>query len=167
MDINSIIRGILPTMAGNATVAIENGSTTNHANGNLIESLLPMLGLRGFVPVYSVIGKWLGVDVTWILTFFGILWALNKLGRQVYHTLYGFVTEHLMSKIHVSSNDDIYLHLMRWLAQQPRLVNSKSLTAETVSKTAWEDEDDTNVSRDKSGIYLNFANQEARAVSNA
>ncbi|KAK9774287.1 putative BCS1 N terminal-domain-containing protein [Seiridium cardinale] len=163
MDINSMFRGVLPTVVENATATTASTSNTSRMDGNMLETLLPLLGLRGFVPVYSFIGNRLGFDVTWILTFFGMIWAFNKLARQVYHTVYGFVTENLMSNIHISSNDDIYVHLMRWLALQPRLFNSRSLTAETVSKTAWEDEDDTNVSRDKSGIYLNFSNQEARA----
>lgn len=160
-----MLRGVLPAVANNATAIAENGSSSSHVNGNIVETLLPMLGLRGFAPIYGFIGNWLGVDVTWLLTFFGGIWAFNKLGRQVYHTLYGFVTEHLMSNIHISSNDDIYVHLMRWLATQPLLFNSRSLTAETASKTAWEDEDDSSVSRDKTGNYLNFSNQEARAVS--
>lgn len=167
MDINSVLRGVLPNMAENATAIGKNASDAGQMPGDLkvVETLLPLLGLRALVPVYSFVGNSLGLDVTWILTFFGLLWALNKLGRQVYHTIYGFVTENLMSNIHISSTDDIYFHLMIWLAQQPRLTNSRSLTAETVSKTAWEDEDATNVSRDQTGNYLNFSNQEARAVS--
>ncbi|KAK5627323.1 hypothetical protein RRF57_003038 [Xylaria bambusicola] len=46
---------------------------------------------------------------------------------------------------------------------QPRMVNSRYLMAETASKTAWEDEDESMVARDRSGLYLNFSNQEARA----
>ncbi|KAH6654990.1 BCS1 N terminal-domain-containing protein [Truncatella angustata] len=163
MDISSMFRGALPTIAENATSATKNASSPDHMDGNIVETLLPLLGLRALVPMYGFIGNSLGLDLTWVLTLFGMVWAFNKLGRQVYGTLYGFVTENLMSNIHISSNDDIYIHLMKWLAQQPRLTNSRSLTAETVSKTAWEDEDDSNVSRDKSGLYLNFANQEARS----
>ncbi|KAI0124382.1 BCS1 N terminal-domain-containing protein [Xylariales sp. AK1849] len=163
MDINSLIRGVLPTMAANATASAENASSHGPMHANIVESLLPMLGLRSILPMYGFIGSWLGLDPTWLLTTFGMMWAANKLIRQIYHSSYGFITEHLMSTIHISSNDDIYVHLMRWLALQPRMVNSRSLTAETVSKTAWEDEDDSNVSRDQSGVYLNFSNQEARA----
>jgi chaperone BCS1 len=165
MGISSMFHGVLPTMAENASAATENVSSSSNMNGNMVETLLPLLGLRAFMPMYGFIMNSLGFDVTWILTFFGMLWAFNKLGRQVYSLVYGFVTENLMSNIHISSNDDIYAHLMRWLALQPRLFNSRSLTAESVSKTAWEDEDDSNVSRDQSGMYLNFSNQEARAVN--
>ncbi len=75
-----------------------------------------------------------------------------------------------MATIAISSGDEIYLHMMRWLAQQPRMVNSRSLMAETVGATTWEDEDEsdvlkTRISADGSGVYLNFSNQEAKAVS--
>ncbi len=60
--------------------------------------------------------------------------------------------------------------MMRWLALQPHMANSRSLMAETVGTTAWEDEDEmdvlkTRISADGSGVYLNFSNQEAKAVS--
>jgi mitochondrial chaperone BCS1 len=165
MNINSIFQGVLPPMADNATSAAGNASSPGGMHSGMIETLLPLLGLRTLVPVYGLIGNTLGLDITWLLPLFGMAWALNKVLRQVYGTVYGFMTEHLMSNIHISSTDEIYTHLMRWLAQQPLVFNSRSLTAETISKTAWEDEDDSSVSRDRSGMYLNFANQEARAVS--
>lgn len=161
MDIPTLLRGVLPAVAANMTAGTENASAASNFH---MENLLPMLGLRSFMPMYGLVGGWLGLDPTFLLTVFGIVWAFNKIVRQVYGTMYGIVQEHLMSSIHISSTDDMYVHLMRWLAQQPKMVNSRALTAETVSKTAWEDEDDANVSRDKSGIYLNFSHQEARAV---
>lgn len=47
------------------------------------------------------------------------------------------------------------------------MVNSRSLTAETISHTAWEDEntDEASMAWDQSGQYLNFSNQEAKLVS--
>ncbi|KAI4592134.1 hypothetical protein KJ359_011509 [Pestalotiopsis sp. 9143b] len=66
-----------------------------------------------------------------------------------------------MSSIHIDSNDELYYYLMKWLAQQLCLTSSRSLMAETVSRTVWEDENATVTSPEKSGIYLNFANQEA------
>jgi chaperone BCS1 len=58
---------------------------------------------------------------------------------------------------------------MKWLAVQDRIRNSRSLAAESVSKTAWEDEEElealltTRVS-DDGDEYLNFSKQEAKAV---
>ncbi|RYO78117.1 hypothetical protein DL766_009862 [Monosporascus sp. MC13-8B] len=150
--------------AAAAAQNITGGDSGRHgAPPNVVESLLPLLGLRGFAPLYGLVGSSLGIDPTNLLTALGLLWALNRLLRQLYHVCYGLVSEHLMSSVHVSSNDDIYLHLMKWLASQSRMVNSRSLTAETVSRTAWEDEDESNVARDQSGRYLNFSNQEARS----
>ena len=153
--------------ANNTTSAQEPAAAmvTDAASANVIESLLPLLGLRGFAPLYSLIGSSLGIDPTYLLTTIGLAWAFNRLFRQIYYYLYGVVTEYMMSSIHVSSTDDIYLHLMKWLASQPRMLNSRSLNAETVSRTAWEDEDESTVARDRSGKYLNFSNQESRSVS--
>ncbi|KAK7996283.1 hypothetical protein PG991_015750 [Apiospora marii] len=153
-------------MAANATATAAAGAAENASSSTQhfqLESLLPMLGLRSLLPMYGIVGTWLGIDPTFILTAFGAVWALNKVARQIYTTAFAITSEYLMCTIHISSNDDMYMHLMRWLAAQPKMTTSRSLTAETVSKTAWEDEDDSNVSRDKSGVYLNFSNQEAKA----
>ncbi|KAF2970850.1 hypothetical protein GQX73_g2717 [Xylaria multiplex] len=130
---------------------------------NVIETILPLIGMKGFAPMYRFVGNWLGWDPTYLLTVLGFIWAINKVIRQIYYFFYGLATEYCMSTIHISSTDDIYIHLMLWLSRQPRMVNSRALMAETVSKTAWEDEDESTVARDHSGLYLNFSNQEARA----
>lgn len=129
----------------------------------MLEGLLPMLGLRGFAPLYGFVGSWLGIDPGMMLTVLGVIWAAQKIGKQLYNLAHLLVTNYLTSSIHVASTDDIYLHLMKWLASQPRMTDSRSLMVETASKTAWEDEDASTVARDRSGKYLNFSNQEARA----
>ncbi|KAI0472162.1 P-loop containing nucleoside triphosphate hydrolase protein [Xylariaceae sp. FL0804] len=164
MDMNALLRSAFPPgVGGNATGAATNASTPGGMPANLVESLLPLIGLRGFAPIYGYLGSWLGWDPGFLLAALGFLWAVNKVVRYMYFVFYGLVSTYLMSTIHISSTDDIYLHLMKWLAGQPKMVNSRSLTAETASKTAWEDEDASNVGRDRSGRYLNFSNQEARA----
>jgi chaperone BCS1 len=164
MDVNALLGGIFPTVTANATAAAGNASASQV---NVVENILPLIGLKGFAPMYRFIGSWLGWDPTYLLTVLGFIWASNKVVRQIFYFLYGLVTEYLMSTIHISSTDDIYLHLMAWLSKQPRMVNSRALMAETTSKTAWEDEDESTVARDHSGLYLNFSNQEARTVSSA
>lgn len=172
MAVSAFFHGIDPTVAANITTAAAEADSAAHAHGgsartvNVVESLLPLFGLRGLAPLFGLISSSLGADPTNLLTFLGLAWALNRLLRQLYSVCYGLVSEHFMSSIHVSSSDDIYLHLMKWLAAQPRMVNSRSLTAETVSRTAWDEAaDESTVSRDQSGRYLNFSNQEARSVS--
>ncbi|KAI8945028.1 P-loop containing nucleoside triphosphate hydrolase protein [Xylaria longipes] len=164
MDMNSLLKGMLPEVVENATTTANNTSASDSMSANVVESILPLIGLRGFAPIYRFIGSWLGWDPTYLLTVLGFVWAANKLVRQISYFVYGLITEHLMSTIHISSTDDIYVHLMTWLSRQPKMVNSRALMAETVSKTAWEDEDESTVARDRSGLYLNFSNQEARAT---
>lgn len=174
MDFNSMLKGALPSFGGNGTSLGDNMSTKHLPDG--VAQLLPLLGgrfnplMQTFMVVYEMLAKRLGLDPGVILTLFGFLWAFNKVGRQVYTNVYSLVQEYLMASIHISSNDEIYLHLMKWLARQPTMVSSRSLMAETVGKTAWEDEDEsdvlkTRISPDGSGVYLNFSNQEAKAVS--
>jgi mitochondrial chaperone BCS1 len=142
----------------------------------LMESLMPFLGgqisplLRTAIFINQMIGSHLGLDPTMILTMFGFAWAIHRLGRQAYMTIYGIIKQNFMSSIHISSGDDIYTHMMKWLAVQPKMKNSTSLTAETTSKTAWEEEEEqletlrVDSVADMDGTkYLNFSNQAARA----
>lgn len=173
MDINTLLGGFLPQLpqmtVGSTNVTENNASAPrnnmhNNMHNNIVESILPLVGLRGFAPLYQFIGSWLGWDPTVLLTALGFVWAANKVSQQLYSFVIRLVEEHLMSSIHVSSGDDIYDHLMGWLSCQPKVVNSRDLMAETVSRTTWDDEDESTVARDRSGLYLNFSNQEARML---
>ncbi|KAI1124816.1 P-loop containing nucleoside triphosphate hydrolase protein [Nemania abortiva] len=164
MSMDTLFKGIFPEMVENTTVAGNNASASHSMSSSVVETILPLIGLRGLAPVYQFISSSLGWDPTYLLTAVGFLWAANKIFQQIFYFLYGLVTEYMMSTIHISSTDDIYMHLMAWLSRQPKMVNSRSLMAETVSKTAWEDEDESTVARDRTGVYLNFSNQEARAT---
>lgn len=153
---------------GNATTAAAN--LTSSVPG--LESIIALVGSRNplvqlLMVVHQMIGSRTGIDPTMLLTLFGFIWAANKLWRQVFMVAYRFIAEYMMASIDVSSGDEIYLHLMKWLASQPKMVNSRSLTAETLSKTAWEGEEEsdvlaTRISATGEGVYLNFSNQEAK-----
>lgn len=176
MDLDALFkRGISSFAAANMT-GLAGNLTRRRLPEGMMENLMPLMGgqfnplVRALMVVYDMMGSRLGLDPTVILTFFGFLWAANKLWRQLYMTAFRFVQDHLMAYVHVSNSDDIYLHMMKWLAAQPYLTTSRSLMAETVGKTAWEDEDEsavltTRISADGSGVYLNFSNQEAKSVS--
>ncbi|KAI0115521.1 P-loop containing nucleoside triphosphate hydrolase protein [Nemania sp. FL0031] len=164
MSVDAFFRGIFPEMVDNVTAAGNESSTPQGMSFSVVETILPLIGLRGFTPVYKFIERWLGWDPTYLLMAGGFIWAANKIIQQVFTFFYGLVTEYMMSTIHISSTDEIYLHLMTWLSKQPKMVNSRSLMAETVSKTAWEEEDESTVARDYTGVYLNFSNQEARTT---
>lgn len=137
-----------------------------------LEPIIHLLGARNplvqiLMLLHQVVGSRIGLDPTMFLTLMGFVWAFNRIWRQLFMAVYRLVSDYFVSSIHIASADEIYLHLMKWLASRPRLVNSRSLTAETLSKTAWEEEDEadvlaTRISADGEGVYLNFSNQEAK-----
>ncbi|KAG8158929.1 hypothetical protein KVR01_011372 [Diaporthe batatas] len=154
--------------------AFSSNMTAANMSGGMpgLEGIITLLGSRNplvqlFMVLHQMVGSRIGIDPTMILTLVGFAWAANRIWRQFFMVIYRFIAEYLMASIHVSSGDEIYLHMIKWLASQPRLVNSRSLTAETLSKTAWEEEDEadvlaTRISPDGEGVYLNFSNQEAK-----
>lgn len=174
MDISgTLIQGAMPTFVVNAT-----GGAGNDTDGNfsgIFETILPLFGSQ-FNPLFKVLmviwntaGISLGFDPTIILTIAGVFWGANKLLRQFYGTAYGLTQQYFTASISISNSDEMYNHMMKWLAGQPKLVNSRSLTAETFSRSMWEDEDGVelvtgNIGADGSGIFLNFSNQEAKAL---
>ncbi|KAI1205937.1 P-loop containing nucleoside triphosphate hydrolase protein [Annulohypoxylon truncatum] len=163
MDYSGVLNNLLPSIGLNMSDAAGNDTTDNTPHAKVVESILGLVGLRGFAPIYGFIGSKLGIEPSYILTAIGVIWAFNKLFRQIYTSLYNIVISHFMCSIHILNSDDIYAHLMEWLASQPQIVNSRALIAETASKRAWEFEDASDLARDNTGRYLNFSNQEARA----
>ena len=165
---NASLLGVLPKVESNATTAAQDAATatnTHVGSDNSLENLLPLLGLRGVAPLSNFIGDRLGVDPTNLLTIFGLVWAFNHLFRWLYDVLDFLIFKHLMSSIYVDSADEIYQHLMKWFSSQPHILNSRFLYAMTVRRPTLENEDESTVSSDKSGEYLNFSDQEARSVS--
>lgn len=140
-----------------------------------LEPLMALLGARNplvhvLTLLHSLVGARLGLDPTAFLTLLGFLWASSRLWYQPYHAARRLLADYFVSSIAVASGDDIYLHLIKWLAAQPALANSRALSAETMSKTAWEADEESEsdlsahapIGPDGTGIYLNFSNQEAK-----
>ncbi|KAH6840918.1 BCS1 N terminal-domain-containing protein [Chaetomium sp. MPI-CAGE-AT-0009] len=173
MDFSSFIRGALPTVVANSSHDA-NGSTENGLPDGLLDTLSPLLGfqfnplMKLFMILYNLMGNHLGIDPTYILTVVGLFWAANKVWMQLYTGFFTLARRYFMADVEVSNSDDIYFHMMKWLASQPKMVDSRSLTAETASKGAWEEEDESElmtgrVSADGSDVFLNFSTQEAKA----
>ncbi|KAB5575786.1 BCS1 N terminal-domain-containing protein [Coniochaeta sp. 2T2.1] len=174
MDFNTILRGAMPSFGANVTA---NATRNSFQSGNsMLDGLMPLLSMGGrsnpllqaFMLFHNIFGANFGLDPTTLLTVFGAFWAGNKMFRQVYSWVYSVVNSYLMANIHINSGDEMYMHMMKFLAGKPSMANSRSLMAETMSKTAWEGEDEadvvaTRISADGSGVYLNFSNQEAKA----
>jgi chaperone BCS1 len=131
----------------------------------------PLLQL--FLFVYRFIGAQLGLDPSILLTFLGCLWGLSKLFDQVYALVDYFISLYFRCTICVSETDQMYTNLMQFLSEQQDIATNRHLTAQTVFKSAWDEEEDsakflatTSVDDEEdSPKYLNFASQAARCVS--
>lgn len=139
-------------------------ATTGHAS--------PLAQLVLFV--YRLFGTQFGLDPSMVLAIFGFLWGAFKIGSQIYDFIHWVVDDYFMSTMFVSEDDEIHRHLMKWLSQHPSIKNHNYLMAQTVWKSAWEQDDDETedaILRTKSGevdggdmTYLNFSNQAAQSV---
>ena len=133
----------------------------------------PLMQLVLFV--YRQIGSQLGLDPSVVLTVLGLLWGVSKLGSQAWSHATGFVDRYFMCAMYVSEYDHIYVQLMKWLSMQQSIRSSRYLMAQTVWKSAWEEEEELENALywtdgdDGEGEckYLNFSNQAARSVGGA
>lgn len=177
--------------AGNASAFNGSGPTTPGSPGapgaaagpfppGMMDSILvtaghasPLMQLVLFV--YRLLGAQLGLDPSVALTVLGLLWGVSKLGSQAWAHVVGFVDRHFMCAMYVSEYDHIYGQLMKWLSQQQSIRRSRYLMAQTVWKSAWEEEEELENALywtdgddgDGECKYLNFSNQAARSVSRA
>lgn len=109
-------------------------------------------------------GNRLGVDPAIILAAFGIFWVAEQLFDQVYYKIEALLAKYFTSEISVSEGDEIFDHIINWLATQPGLRNALSLRIRTYySDLAKEHElielDSTAIGPDGSGIQFNFSNE--------
>lgn len=122
--------------------------------------------------VYKLLGTQFGIDPSLLLTAVGFVWGISKIFNQVYFYVESIIERFLMCSMHISEDDHIYDHVMKFLAQHPSIKTSKQLTAQTVYRSAWDDDDEeeegkalflTNGGDDESteNQYLNFSNQAA------
>lgn len=132
--------------------------------------------------VYRLLGAQFGLDPSILLTILGFVWGLSKILAQVYTYVWSLISRYLMCAMYISERDEIYTHLMKFLSLQQDIANNRYLSAQTVWKSAWEEEEDiaasvlflNGVDKDDNddgdgekgeAKYLNFANQAARSVS--
>ncbi len=86
MDFSSLLKEALPSLGVNITG--QNYTRRSLPDGRA--QFLPLLGSRAnplvhmLTIVYDLLGTRLGLDPTLMLTFFGFVWAFNRMGRQIY-----------------------------------------------------------------------------------
>ena len=128
---------------------------------------LPANILEAFIPGYSLISKFLldtlGFDITLLVSIcflvFGLATSLNFAAKHAYRLF----EEYCMSYIRIDSDDDIYEHIMEWLASQNISVHSRKLMARSGRENAWDLVDgDTAIEELDPNTLMNFSNWDAK-----
>ena len=128
---------------------------------------LPANILETFIPGYSLISRFLlevlGFDVTLVvsvcLLIFGLATSVKYMGRHAYRVFEAYFT----SFITIESDDDIYEHIMNWLAEQQISKTSRSLMAKTGTPNAWDQDVDDEENEDADeGEMLSFGHADAK-----
>jgi chaperone BCS1 len=145
-----------------------------HNAGN-ISSSDPVPGLRllefwfpGYVLIYKYLLLAYGFEVTTLVSLGIALWFGTRILRSVWAVVGDLVYKNCMSEITIDKPDEIYDHIMAFLAHKYKFKSSRRLTVETISKSAWElDSENMETKESKGGEgqtkLLNFANQEAKS----
>ncbi|KAM5344848.1 hypothetical protein ACJ41O_010710 [Fusarium nematophilum] len=160
--------------AMNSTSSPFNASESSFGSG-IMDTFLVSAGqasplLQLFLFVYRLLGDQFGLDPSLLLTLLGVLWGLSKLLAQVHAVVDNALSRWLRCTMYVSENDLIYANLMQFLSEQQSITNNRHLTAQTVWKSAWDEEEDSVKSLAVTSVedgedspkYLNFASQAAR-----
>lgn len=150
----------------NAFRALNAAGQPDNATATRITQL-PANILEAFIPGYSVISSFLldvlGFDITLVvsisLLLFGLITSINFLWRHASEQFQIY----FMSFVNIESHDDIYDHVMEWLAAQKITKNSRSLMAKTGHQNAWDLQDSDMADEDlETTELLNFSNWDAK-----
>lgn len=143
------------------------GPPENATTGSTSITNLPANILEAFIPGYSVISSFLldllGFDITLVvsisLLLFGLFTSIKFLGRHAWDQFQTYFT----SFINIDSSDDIYDHVMDWLAAQDVVRHSRSLMAESSQQNAWDlEHSETEEEVADTTELLNFRNWDAK-----
>ncbi|KAL8965707.1 MAG: hypothetical protein Q9183_003724 [Haloplaca sp. 2 TL-2023] len=128
---------------------------------------LPANILDAFIPGYPVISGFVrdvfGFDISIVVSLsllaFGLFTSLKFTGQHAY----GWFKEYFTSFISIESDDDIFDHVMDWLAELKISKKSRTLMAKTGRESAWDSlpGEEIDVMAD-AGQLLNFSNWDAK-----
>ncbi|KAK0635225.1 BCS1 N terminal-domain-containing protein [Bombardia bombarda] len=178
MELVDHAQGLLPTLAANVTDTISNGTDPDSSFSSphgVMEGLLLFFGAQFplmaiFVLFHDKFGSYLGIDLTIPFILCGFIWVTIKIMSYLYEAVEDLVKTHLMAKVSIDNSDALFLQLTEWLAWQPIMANSRSVTVETPYDRDWDEESaleapHPEIAPDGAGITLNFSMQEARIPS--
>ncbi|KAI9880051.1 MAG: hypothetical protein M1830_005783 [Pleopsidium flavum] len=128
---------------------------------------LPANILEAFIPGYSIISKFLldvlGFDISLVVSVCFLIFALGTSTKFLWKHAFAQFSKYFMSSISIDSDDDIYDHVMAWLAEQHMSQVSRSLMAKTGKENAWDSAEDRFGEDDMdTSTLFNFSNWDAK-----
>ncbi|KAL8699475.1 MAG: hypothetical protein Q9201_005985 [Fulgogasparrea decipioides] len=141
------------------------GPPSNDSTASITQ--LPANILDTFVPGYPIISRFVrdafGFDISLVvsvsLLVFGIFTSLKFLWLHAYN----YFEKYCTSFICIENDDDIFDHVMEWLAEQKISKKSRTLMAKTGRESAWDSlpGEEIDITAD-AGQLLNFSNWDAK-----
>lgn len=145
-----------------------NPKTPNATESSDLTHLPPTI-LNAFIPGYDVISKialdTFGLDVSLIVSICIVLFLLNSGLSYAYHYSKALFDKYLTASITIDYYDDIYDHVLAWIADLQALKSTRSLRAQSGTESAWEgfDVDEVKANEELAdGEFFNFNNWEAK-----
>ncbi|KAL8711744.1 MAG: hypothetical protein Q9220_003915 [cf. Caloplaca sp. 1 TL-2023] len=128
---------------------------------------LPANILDAFIPGYPVISKFIrdvfGIDVSLVVSVSLLLFGLFTSGKFVWSYTYYYFEKYCTSYICIEHDDDIFTHIMAWIAEQKVSKNSRTLMAQTGRESAWDSLNGVEADlTPTAGQYFNFSNWDAK-----
>ena len=153
-------------MAFNAFRSLQ-GVNASDVNKTKSITQLPANILEAFIPGYSIISKFLwevfGFDVTLVVSICFFIFGLFTAGQYIWNNALDFFERYFTSFVSINSDDDIYDHVMEWLAVHDISKKSRSLMAKTGHESAWDLQDGVEADEElDSESYINFSNWDAK-----
>ncbi|KAL8872148.1 MAG: hypothetical protein Q9174_002170 [Haloplaca sp. 1 TL-2023] len=128
---------------------------------------LPANILDAFIPGYPVISGFVrdvfGFDISIVVSLSLLVFGLFTSLKFTWQHTYSWFKEYFTSFISIESDDDIFEHVMDWLAEQKISKKSRTLMAKTGRESAWDSlpGEEIDVMAD-AGQLLNFSNWDAK-----
>ncbi|KAL9038642.1 MAG: hypothetical protein Q9180_003012 [Flavoplaca navasiana] len=136
-------------------------------NATVSVAQLPANILDAFIPGYPVISKFIrdsfGFDISIVVSLCLLVFGLFTSAKLIWHFAYEYFQEYCMSYICIESDDDIFAHVMDWLAEQKISKSSRTLMATTGRESAWDSFSGGEMDFvSEPGQLLNFSNWDAK-----
>ncbi|KAI4090710.1 MAG: hypothetical protein LQ339_008290 [Xanthoria mediterranea] len=136
-------------------------------NATISVTQLPANILDAFIPGYPVISNFIrdsfGFDISILVSLSLLIFGFFTSAKFVWHYAYEYFQEYCTSYICIESDDDIFAHVMDWLAEQKISKKSRTLMATTGRENAWDSWSggELDLVADP-GQLLNFSNWDAK-----